>query len=142
MKLLIIILLLLLTRISFAENVKFRFEAPITNTDGTPLVDLTGFKIHQGTTTGTYETIVDIYGVLCTVITNLTIGTTYYFVVTAYNESREESDYSNEASKLINMDLVGSCVALLANRNLQLRNIPTRSQVNRVRTIRQGGPND
>ena len=62
--------------------------------------DLAGYKVYRSTTSGTYGApIVAIQGNVTTYqATNLTIGQTYYFVVTAYDTSGNESDFSNEAS--------------------------------------------
>ena len=35
-----------------AESVSLRWDAPTTSTDDTPLTDLAGFNIYQGTATG------------------------------------------------------------------------------------------
>ena len=107
---LIIIFLLVWIRLSTAESVSLRWDAPITNTDGTPLTDLAGFNIYQGTTTGVYGTPVDVGNTLCTIISGLSAGTTYYFAVTAYDISANESGYSNEVNKLIATGDAGSCI--------------------------------
>ena len=77
---------------------------PNLNEDGTPLMDLAGFRIHYGTKTGKYTEppiIVDNPGVSALVIENLSFGSTYFFVVTAFDESGNESEFSNEASKIL-----------------------------------------
>ncbi len=76
------------------------WNAPTTNTDGTPLTDLAGYKVHMGTSSGNYTTVVDIGNVTTYAVSNLAPGT-YYFVVTAYDSSSNESNFSNEASKTI-----------------------------------------
>jgi hypothetical protein len=76
------------------------WNAPTTNTDGTPLTDLAGYKVHMGTSSGNYATVVDIGNVTTYSVSNLAPGT-YYFVVTAYDSSSNESSFSNEASKTI-----------------------------------------
>jgi hypothetical protein len=73
------------------------WNAPTTNTDGTPLTDLAGYKVHMGTSSGNYTTVVDIGNVTTYTVSNLAPGT-YYFVVTAYDSSNIESGFSNEAS--------------------------------------------
>ncbi len=62
--------------------------------------DLAGYKVYRSTTSGTYGApIVTIQGNVTTYqATNLNIGQTYYFVITAYDTSGNESDFSNEAS--------------------------------------------
>lgn len=98
------------------------WDPPTTNVDGTPLTDLGGYKIYYGTSSGNYPMTTDIYlgecvpcggshpecalcANACTyTVTGLTDGATYYFVATAYNTSGNESEYSNEVSKLVIAD--------------------------------------
>jgi hypothetical protein len=77
------------------------WQAPQTNTDGSAAVNLSGYKIHYGTKSGTYfETIsIDTVGITTYVVENLAAGT-YYFAITAVSGG-VESDYSKEASKTI-----------------------------------------
>lgn len=96
---------------SMAENVALRWEAPVTNVDNTPLMDLDGFKIYYGTASGVYNTNIDVGMVVCTVVTGLTVGITYFFAATAYDVLMNESSYSNEVSKLIATNDVGVCIS-------------------------------
>src|SRR3989304_9447398 len=82
------------------ENTTLSWDAPTTNTDGTDLTDLAGYKIHYGTSPGIYDGVIDIAKVTTYTVSDLT-SATYYFVVTAYDEEGNESDYSNEVSKTI-----------------------------------------
>ena len=95
------------------------WDAPTTNFDagGTPLIDLLGYKIYYGTASGSYGTPIDKQlgsaGLTCLVLTNpdrtectytvtgLNSGTKYWFAVTAYDTSNNESAYSDEVSKTI-----------------------------------------
>jgi len=63
--------------------------------------DLAGYKVYMGTTSGLYGTPVDVGNVTTYTAGNLTAGTTYYFSVTAYDQSRNESIHSGEVSKSI-----------------------------------------
>jgi hypothetical protein len=76
------------------------WNAPTTNTDGTPLTDLAGHKIYFGTSSGSYTTIMDVGNVTTYTINNLSSGT-YYFTVTSYDSSGIESSYAGEVSKTI-----------------------------------------
>ena len=110
MKLIILILIFLIwAGVSFAESVSLRWDAPTTNTDDTPLTDLAGFNIYQGTATGVYGSPVNVGYTLCHIVTGLTAGITYYFAATAFDVSGNESAYSNEVSKLIASGDVGNC---------------------------------
>ena len=86
---------------ALAESATLGWTAPTTNTDGTPLTDLAGFKIYYGTTSGTYTSNVDTGNVTGYVINGLTVGLTYYFAVTAYDSAGNNSGYSNQVSKII-----------------------------------------
>ena len=69
--------------------------------DANTETDLAGYKIHVGTASGSYSSTVDVGNVTSHSMTNLTIGTTYYFAVGAYNTAGSESAVSNEVSKSI-----------------------------------------
>ncbi len=106
MKRLMLLLLTLVSLNCYAGEAILTWTAPTQNTDGTPLTDLAGFKLYLGTTPGgPYPVSVDIADPTATTFTvpNLTEGTTYYFVSTAYNSASpvQESDFSNEATKTI-----------------------------------------
>lgn len=76
------------------------WKAPTTNTDGTLVTDLAGYKVYYGTAHGTYSNSVTIGKVTSYSINNLAPGT-YYFTVTAYDTTGLESGYSNEVSKVV-----------------------------------------
>lgn len=109
MKIAIILILFLLVKFAYAESVSLRWDAPVTNTDATPLTDLAGFKVYYGTATGVYDTNIDVGNRLCYVLGGLTAGVTYYFAATAYDVEANESGYSNEVSKLIASGDEGHC---------------------------------
>jgi hypothetical protein len=75
---------------------------PTARTDGTPLTDLAGYKVHYGTTLGSYPNVIVINnaGVTTYVVENLAPAT-YYFVTTAFDITGAESDFSNVGSKTI-----------------------------------------
>lgn len=74
-----------------------------TNSDGTPLSDLAGYRVYYGTASGNYTTTVDVSDPAATSaqIDGLTPNTTYYFAVTAYDSSGNESSFSNEGVKAL-----------------------------------------
>ncbi len=77
------------------------WDAPQTYTDGRPLGDaLGGFKVYYGTSSRNYTHVVDVGKVTTYRVVGLSPAT-YYFAVTAYDRSGNESDYSNEVSKEI-----------------------------------------
>ena len=71
------------------------------NTDDTPLMDLSGYKVYYGLASGNYTETIDIGNVSVYTVDNLLPGT-WYFAVTAYDTSGNESDYSNKISKKAN----------------------------------------
>jgi len=75
---------------------------PTMNTDGSPLTNLSGYKIYWGTTLGTYPNSVTLSnaGLTSYVVDNLVPGT-WYFVATALNSGGVESTFSSAASKTI-----------------------------------------
>ncbi len=75
------------------------WNAPTSNADGSPINDLGGYKIYYGKVSHSYSHSVDVGTNTTYTIENLTAGT-YYFSVTAYDTSGNESGYSNEVSKI------------------------------------------
>ena len=75
---------------------------PVLDGDDTSLTDLTGFKVYYGTAPGVYPNVVDVpsAGVSSFLVENLAPAT-YFFVVTAYDTLGNESDPSNETSKVV-----------------------------------------
>jgi len=71
------------------------WAAPDTNTDGTQLTTLAGYKVYYGTASGVYSS-VDVGLAKSYTVTGLTTGQTYYFTVTAYDTAGDESDYAPE----------------------------------------------
>ncbi len=86
---------------SATGSASLTWAAPTTNTDGTPLTDLAGFKVYYGTTPGVYQSI-DVGAATSYEITGLDVGQTYYFTVTAYDTAGVESNFASTVSKLIN----------------------------------------
>jgi len=75
---------------------------PTERTDGSPLVNLAGYRIHYGTASTSYDRLLDVSnpGIASYVVDGLAVAT-WYFVVTAYDAGGLTSTYSNEASKQI-----------------------------------------
>ncbi|MBI5545091.1 MAG: fibronectin type III domain-containing protein [Deltaproteobacteria bacterium] len=79
------------------------WDAPTTFSDGSPLTDLTGYRIHYGASSASYTTTVNVLNAAAVshTISNLPGGATYFFVVTALSASGGESAHSSEVSKTI-----------------------------------------
>jgi hypothetical protein len=84
---------------SSANAVTLSWEPPQLNADGTPLVDLKGYKVHFGAAPDTYSDTItlDNAGLATYVVQNLAKGK-YYFAVTAYNSKGAESALSPEVA--------------------------------------------
>lgn len=76
------------------------WAAPTQRIDGTPLVDLSGYKVFVGQTPGNYPRVINIAGASNTryTVTGLSTGT-WYFSISAYDAVGLESDKSPEVSK-------------------------------------------
>lgn len=84
------------------QKTTLSWDAPTTNTDGTPITDLGGYKVYwkqQAQTAYTDTQSKDVGNVLTANIAAV-MGTqpkgTYCFVATAYDTEGNESDFSNE----------------------------------------------
>jgi len=63
--------------------------------------DLTGYKIYVGTQSGVYAPPITVGKVTNYLATNLAVGTTYFFSLTAYDSAGNESTHTTEVSKSI-----------------------------------------
>jgi hypothetical protein len=77
--------------------------APTQNSNGTPITDLAGYKIHYGTTSANYTKVVAVSNPSLSryVLDSLESGT-YFFAITAYNSKGIESTLSGEISATMN----------------------------------------
>lgn len=79
------------------------WERPVKNVDGTDLVDLAGFKVYYGETSPIGKEnsqSIDVGNITEYTFDGFKAGT-YYFAVTAYDTSGNESELSEEVSKEI-----------------------------------------
>jgi fibronectin type III domain protein len=84
-------------------NATLSWSAPSENTNGSALTDLGGFKVQYGTepTQLTNSIALTNPGLLTYVLTELPIGTTYYFAVVAVTTAGVESAPSQTVSSTI-----------------------------------------
>jgi hypothetical protein len=61
-----------------------------------PEPDIAGYKMHYGSTSGSYDYSVDVGNYTSCTVSGLDEGKTYYFAATAYNSGLLDSDYSIE----------------------------------------------
>lgn len=84
-----------------AQKTKLTWDPPTTNSDGSPLTDLAGYKIYwKSSVSGAYTDVQskDVGNVTTVTIQSVTGSSTavYYFVATSYNTNGTESKFSNE----------------------------------------------
>jgi hypothetical protein len=81
---------------------KLSWTRPTRNTDGTPLLDLSGYKIYSAPAEGPYTELIDLPNpALTTYVVDTFAPGTYFFYIAAYNSAGVSSDGSNEVSKTI-----------------------------------------
>ena len=103
-KWLIVIVIVLLSAgiliaLPYQPKTTLTWEPPMTNIDGSPLTDLSGYKVYWGAVSGTYTGVKDVLNVTTVNIAQtmaITPKGNDCFVVTAYDVAGNESDYSNE----------------------------------------------
>ena len=78
------------------------WTAPTLNTDGSALTDLAGYKIYYGTSSRSYTQSITInnVGIVDYLVENLPAGT-WYFAISAFNSTGDESGKSGEVVKNI-----------------------------------------
>jgi hypothetical protein len=86
---------------ALAGSATLIWNAPTTNVDGTLLTDLSGYNVYYGTSSGSYDHVEHVGDSTTYTVYNLKEGQTYYFALTAYDFSGNESEYSNEVYKTI-----------------------------------------
>ena len=88
---------------SASASILLSWQAPAANEDGTPLVDLGGYRIYYGRQSGRYDRQVDVAnpGLTSYLIEGLVPGT-YYIAASSYNSEGVESGLSNEIVRLAN----------------------------------------
>jgi hypothetical protein len=85
-----------------ARAATLEWTVPTTETDGSALTNLAGYRIHYGKSVLSLNTVIEIRNpsVSSYVIEGLSPGT-YYFAVSAFNTRNHESERSNAGRKVI-----------------------------------------
>lgn len=83
---------------AFAGDATLTWTPPTTHMDGTPLTDLAGYRVYYGTSSGSYGTPIDVGNRTEYTFTGLGPGT-YYFTISAFDASGNESGLAREVSK-------------------------------------------
>ena len=102
-RLLVLCLVGLVLSIIVLSHVSISFAAEVTLAwDPSFEPDVVGYRIHYGMESGRYDWTIEISNVGLTsyVIDDLRAGT-YFVAATAFNQSRAQSDYSNEVVKSV-----------------------------------------
>lgn len=86
---------------SVVTSVTLSWDNPQTNTDGTTITDLGGYRVYYGLSSDSLSSSVDVGNSVSCVINDLAPGSTYYFAVTTYDTAGNESDFSPAVSILI-----------------------------------------
>jgi hypothetical protein len=100
-KLPVLLLLLFNCSQSLAGDISLAWDASVS-------AGVTGYKVYVGSSSGTYGTPIVIGNQTSYTATGLAAGT-YYFAVTAYDASGNESGFSNEVSKTITGTVAHAC---------------------------------
>jgi fibronectin type 3 domain-containing protein len=109
-KLVLLLLFMFLSTSAFAVGVQLSWDP---NTEA----DLAGYKVYQSTTSGGYVKGSPIAAVASPTVTYTVasiVDGTYYYVLTAFDTSGNESDFSNEVSIKIDTVAPGKTVGLTA----------------------------
>lgn len=77
-----------------------------------PSSSIMGYIVYSGTASGNYTNKIDVGNNTTVTLSNLVAGSTYYFVVTCYNATGDESAPSNEASYSVPLNATGQPVRL------------------------------
>jgi len=85
-----------------AAQVRLAWDEPTHNEDGSPIEDLSGYKIYYGTASGQYDACVTVGTITEVTIEGLTAGQTYYFSGLALNACGNESALCAEAVFTLN----------------------------------------
>jgi len=78
---------------------------PSENVDGSDLVDLEGYNLYYGLSSGDYSWVIELGTEPEVELTDLESGT-YYFAITTVTTEGRESDFSEEVSKAIHVSAV------------------------------------
>jgi hypothetical protein len=90
------------TSTAAAGTVNLSWQAPTRNTDGTPLTNLAGYRVHYGTAPDQYTESLQLPGpALTSVAIEDLAPTRWYFAVKAYNSAGVESDFSTSVNRVI-----------------------------------------
>ncbi len=82
---------------------------PPRDSNGNPQGNAAGYYLYYGPDSGTYDVSIDVGLQATVVLSNLLVEQPYYFVVTAYDDLGNESDFSNEVCAILSPAVVEIC---------------------------------
>lgn len=96
-KLLLVLCVLLMAMPCFGKDFKVQLTW-----DANSETDLAGYRVYRSETPGSYSVLVDELGLVTEYTETLTVNDgevrTFYYIVTAFDQTNLESDYSNEVN--------------------------------------------
>ena len=84
------------TTVSVAQAITITWDAPTLNDDGSPLTDLDGFRVYQGSSSRSYDAPVEISDESVRSYQVTLAPGVHYLAVTAFDQDGTESEFSNE----------------------------------------------
>ena len=87
--------------VAVTDTVTLDWQPPTENVDGSPLMDLAGYRIYYGTASRDYTEVVAIDSGAATSHSLVLPSGSYYFAMTAIDGEGNESAYSNEVVKTV-----------------------------------------
>jgi hypothetical protein len=88
--------------VSVLGSVNLAWEPPAENEDGSPVTDLTGYRIYYGSFSRDYDDEVTVNNGNATGWTVALPSGEYYFAMTAFDANGNESALSNEVQRSVN----------------------------------------
>ena len=90
------------------ESLRLAWDPP-TDTNGNPQPQVAGYALYFGPTSGVYVESIDVGFHTTLTLSDLQPNRPYYFVVTAYDQWDNESDFSNEVCAILSLTGVEPC---------------------------------
>jgi hypothetical protein len=84
-----------------AVDITLTWTPATTNTDGSVITGLSNYRLHYGFSSAVYTHSIDVGNANAVTLTNIDATKTYFFTVTCYNESGNESAFSTELVSIV-----------------------------------------
>jgi hypothetical protein len=83
-----------------AAEIQLAWDAPVTDAEVSAPTTPVGYKVYYGSSSRSYDFVLDVGNVVSIVLSGLEDGHPYYITVKAYDITGVESDFSNEVTML------------------------------------------